>query len=161
MKARKKIILDKPEPPHPFKRRVMGDGAASIREDMQDTMHDPAMDDVHRKEIEINAKKHPTEIRCPEQCLEFRRILEEMYRTHLDKNQDYSPYNIGATGEVGLTTRLWDKMARLMSLMGFNIHTGAYTGAQAAKGESVDDTLVDLGVYSIIHRIYRAGKWGK
>ena len=36
----------------PFLRKIM-DGAASIREDAQDTMYDPAMDEAHRREMEI------------------------------------------------------------------------------------------------------------
>ena len=88
-------------------------------------------------------------------------IIQKLYNVHLDKNLDYSPHNITATGEVGLTTRLWDKMARLMNLQGFDISTGKFSGQKEAKNESIDDTLVDLANYAIIALIYRSGKWGK
>ena len=136
-------------------------GVASIMEDLHDTMHDPAMDEAYHKQVKSMSDKHPTEIRCPEQCLMFQQIMDQMYKTHLAKNQDYSPYNINATGRVGLVTRLWDKMARLMSLEGFDIKTGEYTGPKDAVNESVEDTLLDLANYAIIARIHRAGKWGK
>ena len=108
-----------------------------------------------------NMTPHITEQKCPNQTQEFKAILKRMYDVHLDKNADYSPQNILGTGMVGLTTRMWDKMARLMSLEGFNIATGEYKGEREAKNESVDDTLLDLANYAVIALIYRQGKWGK
>jgi hypothetical protein len=40
------------EAPHPFRRKHEGD--ASIREDLQDTMHDPAMDEAYHKVQKMN-----------------------------------------------------------------------------------------------------------
>lgn len=106
---------------------------------------------------------HPTEVRCPEQAQAFRELTGKMYRTHLDKNADYSPANILGTGEVGLITRLWDKMARLMNLMGFDlkVETSVYRQPKAPKNESVEDTLLDLSVYALIGLLLRWGKWGR
>lgn len=104
---------------------------------------------------------HPIEVKSPEQCKEFRRIIEEMYQVMLQKNQDYSPMNILGTGTVGVTTRIWDKVARLMNLSGFDIRTGEYTEPKEAKNESIDDTLLDLANYAIIALLVRKGKWGK
>jgi len=104
---------------------------------------------------------HPTEKMAPEQCKMFREVIERMYSTHLDKNQDYSKYNILATGFHGVVTRIWDKTARLMSLAGFNIGTGEYTGEKSAKNESIEDTLIDLANYAVIALILRRNKWGK
>jgi hypothetical protein len=108
-------------------------------------------------------EKHPTEIKYPEQTKRFREILDEMYQTHLKKNADYSAYNINGTGVIGLTVRFWDKCARLMNLMGFDIGTGEYTGPKKnlVLDESVIDTVQDAAVYSIIFKIWSEGKWGK
>jgi hypothetical protein len=129
---------------------------------------------------------HPTEIRSPEQCKAFRETLGTMYRLHLDKNSDYSPSNISGPGADGLMTRIWDKATRLMNLTGFHVVTYAndlpsgfwqkfwrfvqgrvvvvdkiiYTEPKTPKHESIDDTLLDNAVYSIIFRLFRAGKWG-
>ncbi len=62
---------------------------------------------------------HPTEVSCPEQSAEFLSIVMRMYRTHLDKNADYSPANILGPGMVGIATRLWDKLTRFINLSGF------------------------------------------
>lgn len=104
---------------------------------------------------------HATEQRFPEQCAEFKSIMENMYNVHLDKNLDYSPMNIVATGIVGVVTRLWDKTARLMNLSGFDIRDGKFTGEKEAKNESIEDTLLDLANYAVIAAILRRGKWGK
>lgn len=108
-------------------------------------------------------KSHPTEIMYPEQTKRFKEILDEMYKTHLDKNADYSSWNINGTGLVGLVVRFWDKTARIMSLSGFDIGSGIFSGAKKnlVEDESIIDSFKDAGVYSIIARIYAEGKWGK
>jgi 5'(3')-deoxyribonucleotidase len=105
---------------------------------------------------------HPTEQRCPRQTHGFRQIVDRLYAVHLDKNADYSPANILGTGEIGGVVRLWDKMARLLSLEGFNIEVKflGYTGPKAARNESLDDTLIDLANYAIILKLLREGNWG-
>jgi len=68
------------------------------------------------------------------------------------------------TGYVGLITRLWDKTARLLSLSGFRFEIqepGVFTHPKEAKNESVEDTLLDLMVYSVIGLLLRKGVWGK
>ena len=111
--------------------------------------------------VETKLTEHITEQKCPQQSAEFRKIIEEMYRVHLDKNADYSPYNINGTVQVGFATRLWDKSARFMSLSGFDIGTGQYSREKEAVNESIEDTLVDMANYAIINLIYRRRKWGK
>jgi hypothetical protein len=105
--------------------------------------------------------KHPTEESSPEQCAEFRKIIEQMYQTHLDKNADYSPMNILATGFVGVVTRIWDKVARLMNLTGFDIRKGTLNAFKEPKNESVEDTLLDLANYAVIALILKRERWGK
>lgn len=106
---------------------------------------------------------HQTEKKYPEQTRRFREILDEMYQTHLQKNADYSPYNILVTGMKGCVTRLWDKSARFFNLMGLDI--GKYTWNEekmnTVADEPVEQTLIDWANYCIITRILREGKWGK
>jgi hypothetical protein len=107
---------------------------------------------------------HPTEVRSPIQAKAFAEIVGKMYRTHLQKNADYSPANILATGEIGLITRLWDKTARLLNLMGFKFEikeAGSYTLPSSPKNESIEDTYMDMSVYAIIGLLLRKGQWGK
>lgn len=106
---------------------------------------------------------HPTEVNCPHQCRGFIQALMKMYRLHLSKNQDYSPANVLACGEIGLITRLWDKTARLMSLFGFkfDVSNPRFEGGSQPKHESIDDTLTDLANYAVIGQLLRKGLWGR
>jgi uncharacterized protein DUF4406 len=108
---------------------------------------------------------HLTEVQSPEQVKGFAEILGKMYRLHLLKNADYSSANILATGEVGLVTRLWDKIARLMNLTGFKFQivpdTTKFTTPNKPKFESINDTLLDAAVYAIIGLLLRKGVWGR
>jgi hypothetical protein len=99
--------------------------------------------------------------RYPEQTAAFEDIIQNMLDTYKMKMEDYSPWNMKGTGELGAITRLWDKTARLMNLMGFDIGTGKFTAYKDPKNESIDDTLLDLANYAIITMILRKGKWGK
>jgi len=106
---------------------------------------------------------HTTELKKPTQTREFHKLMDKMYQVHLNKNQDYSASNILGTGEIGLCTRTWDKMARLMNLMGFKIEISSmrYEVPTEPKNESVDDSIMDAAVYFIIWNLYRKGAWGK
>lgn len=106
---------------------------------------------------------HPVEQRCPGQVEAFIKTIMRMYRVHLQKNMDYSPANILGTGEVGSIVRLWDKMARLMNLLGFQIEIAkpaTYTQPAEPNFESIDDTLLDLANYAVIAKLLRENKWG-
>lgn len=111
----------------------------------------------------VKSNTHPTEINFPEMCTRFREIQAEMYEEFLKKNNDYSRWNILGTGIVGLATRFWDKTARIMNLVGFNIGTGEYTTPKQnmVEDERIEKTFMDASVYGIIARIYLEGKWGK
>lgn len=106
---------------------------------------------------------NPVETRNPAQCQGFIDTVMGMYRTHLRKNADYSPNNILGVGELGLMTRVWDKVARLMNLMGFKfeITTLHFDKPEQPKCEPVADAILDLSVYAVIWQLYRQGKWGK
>ena len=96
-----------------------------------------------------------------EQKAEFRDVLETLWDMHQRKSADYGPWNVNAVGETGVAVRIWDKVARLMNLLGWDLSTGNFTAPKTPRNESLDDTLMDLASYCIIMIIYRRGKWGK
>jgi hypothetical protein len=106
---------------------------------------------------------HPTERTRPQQVKAFRETVAQMYRVHLDKNADYSPANILGPGEIGLATRLWDKITRMMNLIGFRIEiaSSSFEQPRAPRCEAIDDTYIDLAVYGVIGLLLRRGVWGK
>ena len=121
--------------------------------------------DASSKQVRIPFEEKKTAYvetdRYPEQTAAFEDIVQNMLDTYKAKMEDYSPWNMKGTGELGAITRLWDKTARLMNLMGFDIGTGKFTAYKDPKNESIDDTLLDLANYAIITMILRKGKWGQ
>lgn len=101
------------------------------------------------------------EPKFPEQFEEYKLILEEIYNMHKKKSQDYSAWNVKGVGETGVAVRIWDKTARLMNLLGWDIATGNLNKPQNPHNESLDDTLFDLAAYAVIMIVLRRGKWGK
>jgi nucleoside 2-deoxyribosyltransferase len=106
---------------------------------------------------------NPVEELRPQQVESFISTVMKMYRVHIEKNMDYSSANILGTGSIGLTTRIWDKVARLMNLVGFHIEisNSYFDNPKEPKNESIDDNLLDLATYAIIYQIYRSNAWGK
>jgi hypothetical protein len=104
-----------------------------------------------------------TEQHRPEQCAGFIDIVMGMYRVHLAKNADYSPANILGAGSIGIVTRIWDKVSRLMNLCGFRLEIASsrYETPLSPKNESIDDNIQDLAVYGVIWQLFRKGVWGK
>ena len=88
----------------------------------------------------------------------FKKKLVQMYRTTKVKNDDYSagldPFanftRVEALGicspEQGFLVRMTDKMSRISSFV--------QRGELSVKSESVDDTLLDLAVYSLLLAAY-------
>jgi intein/homing endonuclease len=76
-----------------------------------------------------------------------------------------SPNNILGPGELGLMTRAWDKISRLMNLLGFHFEikpeSVRYIPPRAPKFESIEDNVRDLAVYSVNWQIYRRDLWGR
>ncbi len=108
-------------------------------------------------------ERSPTEAKYPEQVEGFIKKIMGMYRVHLRKNEDYSPANIMGAGEIGIVTRLWDKMARLMNLSGFDVEvkSTSYREPKEPKHESIEDNAIDLANYAVIFQLYREGTWAK
>jgi len=83
----------------------------------------------------------------------FYELLEKMADLHSRKNHDYSshddplknlrsPNRLGVTPFVGVLVRLQDKWSRLEQF--------ATSGELLVKSESVEDTLLDNAVYSLL-----------
>ena len=93
----------------------------------------------------------------------FKATLDKLMEITTKKNSDYTGDSddvfsnfklveqIGiASAEVGILTRMTDKMSRIGGLL--------KKGSQQVKDESIQDTLSDLAVYSIILSIYLSQK---
>lgn len=104
------------------------------------------------------------ESKYPEMTNEYKRIMFEGYRTFCKKQSNYGPDNIAVGTALekeddvrlsltGIWFRVNDKVQRLKQLI--------VLGKQDNVGESVDDTLQDLGVYAIIAQIVKRKKWAK
>jgi|GEM_PF-1299087 len=89
----------------------------------------------------------------------FHELLDHMRDLHSRKNQDYAgkadPLQnlrwseaIGIDGATGTFVRMGDKWARLVNLMRQRVETGVTS--PAVKSEQIEDTLLDLAVYSIL-----------
>lgn len=111
----------------------------------------------------VDEETHPIEIKYPNQTKQFRQVIEDMYRMHLNKNMDYSPSNIKSTGEIGLSVRILDKVLRALNLTGFELDV-SFEGFRESKEpnfESMQDNIQDIAVYAVNWLIYRSGNWGK
>lgn len=104
------------------------------------------------------------ENKYPEMTAEYKRIMQEGYETFCRKQMNYGPDNISVGTPLktdddvklsltGIWFRVNDKIQRLKNLV--------VLGKADQVGESVDDTLQDLGVYAIIAQIVKRGKWAK
>lgn len=96
-----------------------------------------------------------------EQIEAYQKLLDEMMDLHIRKIKDYGPDAVKVTGEIGLIVRMWDKMARLLHLSGWDLKSGTKAPVKSPTNESIDDTLMDLASYALIMLVYRQGKWGK
>lgn len=96
---------------------------------------------------------------------EFKKITDQMYAITERKNHDYSPgedpfknftmvETMGvATTEQGFFTRMNDKMMRLSGFIS--------SGVLKVRDEKIEDTLMDLAVYSILLICYLRSKHHK
>ena len=100
----------------------------------------------------------------PELAEEFQNIQEEMYEMFARKHMDYGLNNIALGGNLtnqedkkfpltGLCIRLTDKISRLKNLL--------LNGKNYVKGESMEDTFIDIANYGIISLLVGRDKWKK
>jgi hypothetical protein len=85
-----------------------------------------------------------------EYLLRFKEITEEMLTLTTNKNHDYASEeealrNFKEFGAVGVLIRISDKLARLK--------TGMWEKRSFVINESIQDTIMDLAVYSVILKI--------
>lgn len=83
---------------------------------------------------------------------EFKKIIDEMWKLHNLKDHDYAGdnylANLKASSRIGIPhwkgtlIRMQDKISRLENF--------AKTDSLKVKDESVEDTLKDLAIYSIL-----------
>ena len=100
----------------------------------------------------------------PQSTAEFSSVIEEMYELFDKKQNDYGPGNIAMgtmleTEEeirmslMGIIVRMNDKINRLINLV--------VKKNKKPENESVIDSFIDIGNYSVIARILLERKWGK
>jgi hypothetical protein len=101
----------------------------------------------------------------PELSFEFKVIQKEMYDMFARKHMDYGLNNIALGGDIlnnkedkkfsltGLAIRLTDKISRLKNLL--------INGKNYVKGESMEDTFIDIANYGIIGLLVGRDKWKK
>jgi hypothetical protein len=93
---------------------------------------------------------------------EFKYIIREEYELFCKKQLNYGKGNIMLGGDIsvpedrklaisGIVIRMNDKINRLVQL--------ALKGGRDYVQESIDDTLKDLSIYSIIAQIVSNEKW--
>ena len=103
------------------------------------------------------------ENKYPEMTTEFKNLCIEQYLTFLKKQNDYGPSNIAMNTQLeteqdiklsltGLTVRLNDKVSRMVNLI---------LRKNKPQNESIEDTFLDISVYSKIAMIVMRGKWAK
>jgi len=117
------------------------------------------MDDETNQIITIFEEEYP------ELSNEFQNIQDEMYEMFARKHMDYGLNNIALGGDIvnnsddkkfsltGLAIRLTDKISRLRNLM--------VNGKNYVKGESMEDTFIDVANYGIIGLLVGRDKWKK
>ena len=115
-------------------------------------------------EDEINQTVTLFEEEYPELAEEYQNIQEEMYEMFARKHMDYGLNNIALGGNLGnqedkkfsltgLCIRLTDKISRLKNLLLY--------GKNYVKGESMEDTFIDIANYGIISLLVGRDKWKK
>ena len=142
----------------------MSDIVKKYYEDMSDREIMNAKRIKNIAEDEINQTITIFEEEYPELSKEFKNIQEEMYEMFARKHMDYGLNNISLGGDLknpndkkfsltGLAIRLTDKISRLRNLL--------TNGKNYVKGESMEDTFVDIANYGIIGMLVGRDKWKK
>lgn len=82
----------------------------------------------------------------------FEQVCQELTQMFIKKHKDYGKGNILDTGELGIAFRVSDKLNRLKHLLSNNIKP---------QSESIEETWVDIAVYSVIAVMYKRGWFQK
>lgn len=80
----------------------------------------------------------------------YEMVLEDLLKVFIRKHKDYGKDNILDTGELGIVFRVNDKVRRLQNLL---------ASGKKPENESINDTWIDIAVYSIIAILHRSGEF--
>lgn len=80
----------------------------------------------------------------------FEQVNTELLQMFLAKHRDYGKGNILANKELGIAMRISEKVERLKHLLMAN---------QTPENESIEETWIDIAVYSVIGVLYRRGQF--
>ncbi len=95
----------------------------------------------------------PTKKNAPQTLDEaFVEINDELLQMFLKKHKDYGKGNILSVREMGIVFRMAEKVERLKNLL---------MKGEAPANESIDETLIDIGVYANIALLLRRGHFEK
>ncbi len=75
----------------------------------------------------------------------FKKVCAEMLEMFIKKHKDYGKGNILDTGQLGIAFRISDKLNRLKHLL---------ANKQKPLHESIEETWIDIAVYSVIAVLY-------
>jgi len=82
----------------------------------------------------------------------FTQVNTELLEMFLKKHHDYGKGNILDTKELGIAFRVSDKLNRLKFLL---------SNDKNPQNESIEESWVDIAVYSVIAVLYRRGYFQK
>ena len=142
----------------------MGDSVSKYYELVSEEEFDKTVKKLKKKTVDGIGVIELFETEYPELADEFKTIQSEMYEMFARKHLDYGLNNIALGGDltdeadkkfslIGLCIRLTDKISRLKNLLS--------NGKNYVKGESMEDTFIDIANYGIIGLLVGRDKWKK
>ena len=142
----------------------MGDSVSKYYELVSEEEFDKTVKKLNKKTVDGIGVIELFETEYPELADEFKTIQSEMYEMFARKHLDYGLNNIALGGDLtdeadkkfsltGLCIRLTDKISRLKNLLS--------NGKNYVKGESMEDTFIDIANYGIIGLLVGRDKWKK
>ena len=142
----------------------MGDSVSKYYELVSEEEFDKTVKKLKKKTVDGIGVIELFETEYAELADEFKTIQSEMYEMFARKHLDYGLNNIALGGDLtdetdkkfsltGLCIRLTDKISRLKNLLS--------NGKNYVKGESMEDTFIDIANYGIIGLLVGRDKWKK
>ena len=142
----------------------MGDSVSKYYELVSEEEFDKTVKKLKKKTVDGIGVIELFETEYPELADEFKSIQSEMYEMFARKHLDYGLNNIALGGDLtdeadkkfsltGLCIRLTDKLSTLKNLLS--------NGKNYVKGESMEDTFIDIANYGIIGLLVGRDKWKK
>lgn len=82
----------------------------------------------------------------------FAKVCQEMVEIFIKKHKDYGKGNILDMGELGIAFRISEKFNRIKNLL---------LSGRKPKHESIEDSWIDIAVYSVIAVLLKRGWFEK